>query len=148
MNVENQAVQNLLSQNWLFGALYPEEIDQIVQFSEIHSFENWELVIEKGHKNEAICVLLQGSVRLALDKGGPDVIWVEMKAGDMFGEMAWLDGFPASATIQTNAPSLVLKIPYAKLNKFLDANLSVSNMVLRKLAINLASKLRAQSPAR
>jgi CRP-like cAMP-binding protein len=62
------------------------------------------LVFKEGEPADSMYVVLSGSVKIFLQKGGAEVVLDTKKAGEYFGEMM-LDHRPRSASIMTVEPS-------------------------------------------
>lgn len=65
-----------------------------------------------------------------------------MYAGEMVGEVSFLDGRPASATVSAAEPSSVLRVPRARLQRRLDADPAFAARFYRALGTQLAFRVR------
>jgi CRP/FNR family transcriptional regulator, cyclic AMP receptor protein len=78
--------------------------------------------------------------RIAIANRSPDgreSVVALMESGDLFGEMAMLDGQPRSAEARALEPSIVLAIPYAPVQAMFDENPSLLWGVVRMLSRRL-----------
>jgi CRP/FNR family cyclic AMP-dependent transcriptional regulator len=69
-------------------------------------------VFQMGDPGDSMMVIVAGGVRISLPtKAGRDIILSDLKAGEVFGEVALLDGLPrsAAATALTNCELLLLR---------------------------------------
>ena len=141
----NFQARSLIGQNWLFGDLTEGEAGELFKVSAVETFPKGTTLVEKGKTNNSIWILIKGSVVIPLPPGPPGSkpsTPVVLKEGDMFGEISWLDGRAASASVVTNEESSLLRIRFSELDKFLGRYSSAHISVLRKLAINLTLRIR------
>lgn len=132
----NAALQN----SWLFSDLNFDELTQLAAISSSEKFPDKMTLLQAGQKNDSLWVLVHGQVSVHKKIGEKAVATLE--AGDIFGEMSWLDGNPASSFIVAQGPCEVLRLRFQKLNDFLDGNPELHIQILRKFAINLSHRLR------
>ena len=130
-------MREILMQTWLFNELTPAECQTLLDESSELRIPPGFTLTEKGWKNDAIRIVIDGEVGL------PNSDY-RLKEGDMFGEMSWLDGQEASATLVAATEVTLLSIPHAGMDRFLARHPDAHIQVLRKLAINLSHRLRGQ----
>ena len=107
-------VQEILDRLPLLVAL-PEDARRLVMQSfEPVSFGFGSVIVEEGETGDSLFVLVSGSAR-ALKRGhdGQEVSLQVLSAGDMFGEVALLDGRPRSATVRASSPVEALRLDKA-----------------------------------
>jgi signal transduction histidine kinase len=70
-----------------------------------------EIILRQGAAGDSVFVIASGLTEAVLEAGdGSELSLSLMPAGDVFGEMAFLERRPRSATVRANEPSIVLEI--------------------------------------
>ncbi len=88
----------LIKRHALFQGLEDEVIDRIVSLGVTERLKIGETLFMKGDKGDALYGVLSGRVRIyASAPSGKEVTLNAMEPGDMFGEIALLDGNPRTA---------------------------------------------------
>ena len=100
-----------------------------------------ELVIDFGDRTDDVFLVAEGAVRvLVRTPTGQEVILGDLEAGELFGEMASIDGAPRSANVSALRPTRLCRLPAAT---FLDVVLRSREVSLRLMRV-LAARLRLQ----
>ena len=89
---------DLLARHFLFRGLEAGLIQRLVELSVTRRLARDAVLFRKGDEGGALYGVLQGAVRIAV--GGPDgreIVLNVMEPGDVFGEIALLDGLPRTA---------------------------------------------------
>ena len=95
----------------LFGMLNANEIDSLISFSRIELYPAGREIFAKGEPGQSLMAVLRGSVKISLPSDeGKEVVITFFDSGDIFGEVAVLDGGErsADATAMTDCELLVL----------------------------------------
>lgn len=133
----------LLQNIYLFKTLSDKEIDGIVTLGESQSFNVGRSVFIKGEPAKALFLIESGSVRIQQSTAAGDVMTVAtLTAGSHFGEMAFVDGEPRSATAEAAESTQLFILSYDKLLDFLAKNPVVAAKVYRELSLFLSRRLR------
>lgn len=96
------------------------------------------MLTEEGKPVEKIQFLLSGSADVRVN----DRSVTTLHEGSLVGEMAWISGMPASATVSTNEQSRVFSIDVDRLHKFLVRNPLIRHTLEGQFANQLGEKLR------
>jgi CRP/FNR family cyclic AMP-dependent transcriptional regulator len=85
----------------IFSALRGDVLDALARSAKVRRFAPGELLVEEGQDAVAFYVLSDGQAEVVkwLGQKGERVLG-KLTAGDFFGEMALLDGFPRSASVR------------------------------------------------
>lgn len=84
----------------LFYDLSPEELGKLAPLLREGSCRKNEVLFRTNDPGSTLFILRSGRVKVTLtDRHGREVILRVMQPGDIFGEMAILDGYPRSATV-------------------------------------------------
>lgn len=98
-----------------------------------------EVVIDFDDHSDEVFLIISGTVRIAVHSAsGQEVILGEVGAGEIFGEMAAIDGLPRSANVTAVHSSLLCCLPRAA---FLDLVLKAPSAGLQLLRL-LTARLR------
>jgi CRP/FNR family transcriptional regulator, cyclic AMP receptor protein len=97
-----------------------------------------QLVIEHGDSNCDVFFLLEGRARVTLfTEAGKEVAYQEMGQGDIFGELAGIDGKVRSASIVALEPALVARLPQGLFRDFVRSNPGFAWILLEHLSDRL-----------
>ncbi|NRB20917.1 MAG: Crp/Fnr family transcriptional regulator [Rhodobacteraceae bacterium] len=103
---------SLLEQSTLFAGLNGPTLSSLVAHAHLRKYMAGDLIFRDGSQGESMMVITQGVVRIsAMTPTARDVILTELTQGDVFGELALLDGGTRSADAhaQTNCMLLILE---------------------------------------
>jgi CRP-like cAMP-binding protein len=106
------------------------------------------VIVNEGDRLDKLSILLSGRIDVFLPEGErrvSDVALTQLGPGDCFGEYAFVDRQPASASIRTAEDSSVFSISHVTLREFLDAHHSVASIVYQNLLRILVGRLRASN---
>lgn len=136
-------IKELLGTFELFKDLGPDELKRIAATAVKEVFdENQEIFHEQSTESD-IYVLTEGRVQIIGALGKTDSATIHtILPGKLFGEFAFIDGEPRSATALALQKSTVFKIPRAALYTILDEDKTVGYIVMRNLARILARRIR------
>jgi CRP-like cAMP-binding protein len=98
-----------------------------------------ELLIEEGKPQEWLYFVLDGALVVSTRTVSSIAV---LKAGDVVGEISFVDSRPPSASVRADAPSQVGAVPQAALNKKLREDVGFAARFYRSLAVFLADRLR------
>jgi CRP/FNR family transcriptional regulator, cyclic AMP receptor protein len=128
----------LLARTSLFGSLPEESLVALAAHAQERRVLRGETLFQRGDPGDTMLVILAGEVRLSLPgAAGRDQVLRILKAGDVFGEIAMLDGGPrtADAGALTNCRLLILERRYllSQLEKDSALALSLIKFVCNRL---------------
>ncbi len=122
----------------LLRELEPTEIDAIATVTHAKTYAPRIHVVRQGEPADAAYVVVHGRLKVtALARDGHDAALSVMGPGEIFGELAILDGGTRSATVRAIEPTLLLVIERAAFERMLRARPAVAVKVLRVLARRL-----------
>lgn len=130
----------LLKQLPFFAGLPDDLLGQIVATGRSRTMSAGEIVFRKGDPPDGLYVLLEGKVRVFLtdEQGKHDVELTSLSSGNLFGEMALLDGELRSANVACVEPSQCLLLSR---DEFLGL-LKSSSGLLERLLADLSRRVR------
>jgi CRP-like cAMP-binding protein len=129
---------------YLFKTMTPEEMSQIAALGEVKPLMMGESIFLRGEKATALYFIKLGQVRIEQSTKAGDAIEVAtLSSGSHFGEMAFVDGEPRSATATATDKGEMVVINYDKLNSLLTKNNAIAVKFYQQLALFLCGRLRA-----
>ena len=133
------SLTSTLSQVWLFEGLRSEELQHIAQLADIRVYQARKIVVAKGDQASEFFVLLRGrAIVTTRGSDGSETAFNVMGPGEVFGEVAILDGQPRSASVTT-----LERCEMAVIDKHsFHALLAVSPSIAANLLAVLARRMR------
>ena len=104
--------RKLLEQSPLFSAIQEQGRRELVSHARPRSFTAGDPICHFGEPGQSMMAVVVGTVRISLPTiKGREIILADLPAGELFGEIAMLDGKPrsANATALTRCELLVLE---------------------------------------
>jgi small-conductance mechanosensitive channel/CRP-like cAMP-binding protein len=107
---EREKARAVLREDPLFQCLEEEQLDRLLEHSQLNRFGRGERVIEEGAAGDSMFILLRGTAQVSVAKNGAPLRLGTLRPGDCFGEMSLLTGEPRTATVRAEADCEVLEI--------------------------------------
>ncbi|MFT5533609.1 MAG: CRP/FNR family cyclic AMP-dependent transcriptional regulator [Burkholderiaceae bacterium] len=118
-----------------FRALQPADLDDIGRRCQWRRATAGEVVLHYQDGGDSIFFIIEGTIRLThYAKSGHEVILGELSAGDMFGELAAIDGQRRSATGVARTDTLLAVMPAAAFLDLIQTNHPIAMATLRRLS--------------
>ncbi len=133
------AMRRILEGHSLFGCLTVAELEQLLAHARVESYRARREIFQKGSPGQGLLAVLKGKVRIG--SFGPDggrIVLNTMNEGDVFGEIALLDGKARTADAVAVTDCELLAIDRRDFVPFVRANPEVA---LRLLSV-LCERLR------
>ena len=127
----------------LFDGLDDAQIGMLLNSASWHKATVGEQLTLEGAPVPALMLIAAGQV--AVDVG--DLTVARMGPGSFIGEMAFLTGGVASATVTATQPTRVMRIEQARLKTLLVIDSQIAAVLHRLLGADLAQKLRSLNKA-
>jgi CRP/FNR family cyclic AMP-dependent transcriptional regulator len=137
---------SIIAASEFFSAANPTVIDAIASFAEEKTLVRGDVLFKEGDAPDALYIVLAGRIAIAIDNKPLDTresVVALMVEGDLFGDLALVDGGVRSALARALEPSTVLRIPYAAVQPQLSSNPDLLWGITRVLA----RRLRAMDEA-
>jgi len=129
----------LLSRVSLFSELSREELERISRVAVPRSFPAGVRVFHEGVRSDACYLVRSGDLRVTREHSdGRAIALATLGPGDIFGELAMLDGQARSASVETLSDSELLALPASDFRRLLAEHSRISV----KLIIALTRRLR------
>jgi len=104
-------ISDLLARNFLFRNLDPDVIERISALGTTVELAGNQVLFLKGDEGDALYGVLDGRIRISSgDADGKEIILNIIDPGDIFGEIALLDGKPRTADASAMAASQLFRV--------------------------------------
>lgn len=137
---------DVIASSQFFSGASPHVIESIAAQADERTLVRNEVLFNEGDAPDALYIVLSGRIAIALDNKPLDSresVVALMITGDLFGDLALLDGGARSAMARALEPSKVLRIPYSAVEPQLRSNPDLLWAVTKVLA----TRLRAMDEA-
>ena len=122
---------------FLFGQLNDDDVEWMLRVGRRQAVARDEVLIRQGVPVDALFILLEG--RLAVLLGRQEREIARLNAGEVVGEMSFIDARPPSATVRGLESSTAFAIPKAVLAGKLEQDQGFAARFYRALAIYLST---------
>ncbi|TSA46500.1 MAG: cyclic nucleotide-binding domain-containing protein [Deltaproteobacteria bacterium] len=102
------------------------------------TFQDGQIIFEEGSNGDWIYVVEEGEVEISKNVGGQKTFLETLKEGDVFGEIAYIDKKPRSATATSKGTTVVGIID----RDFFDAEFNKLSADFQKILKTVAFRLR------
>jgi CRP-like cAMP-binding protein len=128
----------LLSRVPLFSELSREELERISRVSVARTFPAGVRVFHEGDHSDACYLVRKGDLRVTREHpDGRAIALATLGPGDLFGELAMLDGEARSASVETLTDSELLALPAADVRRLLADHPGISVKLIAALTKRL-----------
>jgi CRP-like cAMP-binding protein len=139
----SEMAQRMLDEFTFLGEASSDDWDIIRAHVETKNFGAGEKLVRYGEIDTSFFILTEGTVEIVVEQsdGEPHVL-SNIPKGSVFGEIAFFDGQPRSATILSRVSGSAMKISRENFNKLSQSHPKIANLILFDLARILALRLR------
>lgn len=134
-----------LKNTGLCEGLKPEHMELITGIIKEIDFPPHTIIIPEDNRSRDMYVIASGKVSVVANvpfEEGQVEIAESLRIGQVFGDVAFVDGFPRSATVVTLIDTKVLLIPYEKLSVMMENDPEFGYRIMTNVASLLAQKIR------
>ena len=137
-NLENKRLVAFLRNTAFFGSLSDEALTTLVKHAQVRTFPKGTVIYRRGEPGTSLMVIVSGRIKIAnVSPEGREVVLNFLRAGDVSGEIAVLDGRERTADAVALEATDALIISARDLLPMLiahpDALLGVSRLLCEKL---------------
>jgi len=125
-----------------FDYLNSDDRALLIERGEVIDVEKDHVILEEGELRRALFVTLEGACRVERRHGDEDMKIAELGKDEFFGDMNFLEGLGASASVIADGPTKVLIITPEETNTLLLSVPGLSSRFYQSLALNLSRRLR------
>jgi CRP/FNR family cyclic AMP-dependent transcriptional regulator len=126
---------------YLLGILSDSDIEWLRTRGRRQSVPAGAVLIREGEMVGAVFILLEGRLGVVSPEGEDMHV---LLAGELFGEVSFVDSRPPIATVEALEPATVLRIDAADLRVRLERDVAFAARFYRAMATFLADRLRAR----
>ena len=133
---------------FLFGQLNDDDVEWMLTAGAKRFVPAGGVLIEQGVPVDAVFILLEGKLAVWLrSRRGPERELARLNAGEIVGEMSFVDARPPSATVKALEESTVFALSKAILSRKLATDPGFAARFYRALAIYLSTTVRERHRA-
>ncbi len=133
-----ELVQTLSAQPWC-AKLGLESLVELARVTEVQRFFDRDVILAEGTPSDSLYLVLHGTIEVSKrDAAGIERTITRLEKGAIFGEMSFLDGLEASATVRALGA-----VKIAKLTREQVLDPSTEALVVGSLAVQVVRRLRA-----
>jgi CRP-like cAMP-binding protein len=130
----DKAKAEIIRKSKIGGELTEEQCGILSDLIEVREHADGEIVVNEGEVDDNLRVILSGALAVAKSAGGDWVRLNVLTAGDLAGELAFLDSRPRYAALVALGPTRVFAMQRAKLESLLDKHPLIVYRVMRGIA--------------
>ena len=128
----------LLSQHFLLEKLDDAALDRLLAVASERRFTNGQVIFQKGDPGSSMMAVLEGRVRIsAYSEDGREIILNMVESGQIFGEIALLDGKQRSADATAMGKTQLLILDRRDFLPFLEDNPKIAVQLIEVLCSRL-----------
>jgi CRP-like cAMP-binding protein len=130
--------RQILESHDLLGRLTPAEMDEVLQHAHTQRLAPNQLLFAKGDPGDGLFAVLSGQIKIStLSESGKEVVLNILGPGEIFGEIALLDGKARTANAHAIGASELLVLPRLDFLRFLERHPQVNRRLLEVLCARL-----------
>src|SRR5690606_2853472 len=101
----------LLRRSFIFRDMEETMLGRLARLSQTHRLPRGNLLFQQGEEGDALYGVAEGLIRIWVSgDGGKELTLQLLEPGDVFGEIALLDGLPRSASAEAVEDSLLVMV--------------------------------------
>ena len=118
-----------------FAGLDEDALERLAAGTRTRRFRRGEVIFHAGDPGDALFIIVSGEVKIALpSETGDEAIIASLRPGDVFGELALLDGAARSATASALAVTEAVVLPRDRFRELIATEPAVRDALLASLA--------------
>jgi CRP/FNR family transcriptional regulator len=133
MAMEQETV-SLLERVPIFSGLSADEIAELAKVAVPRTYDAGQVVFREGDSGDTCFVVRSGAVKITREHAGRTIALAELRAGDMFGELAMFGGEERSATAQALEQTAAVGLLAGDIRRLLMGNPDIGVKMLEAMA--------------
>ena len=122
-----------------FAGLDSDALERVAAGTRTRRFRRGEVIFHAGDPGDALFVIVTGEVKISVpSESGEEAILTTLHEGDVFGELALLDGAPRSASAAALVATETVVLPRERFRELVATEPAIRDALL----VSLASELR------
>ena len=126
---------------YLFGVLNEADIEWMIATGRREHLAAGAVLVQEGQPLDAMYIVLQGQFHVSIAAAG-GIELARLLAGEVIGEISFVDSRPPSATVTALDNALVLAVPRQQLASKLEQDVGFAARFYHSLSIFLADRMR------
>jgi CRP-like cAMP-binding protein len=132
------ARRKLFEGHALFGLLPQVDLDALLLRARVEHYPAGRTIFEKGSPGRSMLAIISGSVKISTSSpAGPDIVLTILQPGEVFGEIALLDGADRTADAIATSDSDLLVLDHRDFIPFLERRADLCILLLKLLCQRL-----------
>ena len=128
-------LEESLGRTPFFAGLDASTLEHVAAGTRTRRFRRGEIIFHAGDPGDALFIIVSGEVKIALPSDeGDEAILAILRQGDVFGELALLDGAPRSATASALTATEAVILPRDRFRELVATEPAVRETLLAALA--------------
>lgn len=104
-----QDIQKLADLSFLEGAR-SDVVERLAEAAIEKKYQPGQIILKEGELGREVVLILDGAVEVVKGEGQDEVVLASREAGEVFGEMGFLENRPRIATVRATAPTRLLEL--------------------------------------
>jgi CRP/FNR family transcriptional regulator, cyclic AMP receptor protein len=126
---------------YMLGQLSDENIEWLIASGQRVQIAPGQVLIQEGQASDAVYIVLDGTLGVYIKSGAQDALIAERGAGDILGEMSFIDDRPPTATIKGFTEAVMFAIKKATLAAHLETDRDFAARFYKGIAVSLSYRL-------
>jgi CRP-like cAMP-binding protein len=130
----DQRVKDLVRKSVLAKELTDGDVEVVAALVHLHKLEDGQVITPEGEPDSHMHVIVNGA--LAVSRPGPDGTWENlhvMTAGDLVGELSFLDGTPRYAALRAVGQTEIFSLDRADLESLVEKHPWIAYRLMRAI---------------
>ena len=133
-----RSILEALSTIPFFAGLEGVALERVAAGMRTRRFRRGEVIFHIGDPGDALFVIVDGEVKISLpSETGDEAILATLRVGDVFGELALLDGAPRSASATAISATETVVLPRDRFRELIATEAGVRDALLASIASEL-----------
>jgi CRP-like cAMP-binding protein len=112
---------DMFSENQLLGQLEPHEVEELFSLATVEHFDTDDVIFHKGDPGDRLYAIVSGRVGIkTVSRDGKEIILNVLGPGEVFGEIAVLDGKERTAGAAAMKPTKLVRVGRTEFLPFLE----------------------------
>jgi len=143
LDPRQEEILSLLRRTSLFADLSESELIELLHLLHERTFVQGETIFSEGEPGLGLYVIFKGAVEIGkLDQGGRGRL-AQLRSGDVFGEVSFLDGSGRSATATASVRTELIGFYRTELMDLLERKPVLASKILFSMARQMGTRMRA-----
>jgi CRP-like cAMP-binding protein len=127
---------------FIFGQLTDKDVAWLAGAGRRRRVARGAVLIRQGTPVDTLYVVLEGELDVVAVGGGTERRLARLQAGEVVGEMSFIDARPPSATVRAASDAILYAIPKARLQAGLDREPAFAARFYKAIATFLSDRVR------